>query len=452
MSLSIFTGSVHTCDYEAHHALAKRAAAEGAVLLKNEGGLLPLAEGARIAVIGDMARQMRYLGSGSSHINPMRFSQPLDFLPGAIYAPGCDERGDTSAELLAEAAVVFAGLPERCESEGFDRDSLRMSEGHLRMIEAVAAANPNTAVVLLCGSAVECLWADRVRAILCMGLPGEAAADLLYGRANPGGRLAESWPYRYEDVPSSKIYDRTADALYEEGLYVGYCYYDKSGTAVRWPFGYGLSYTSFSYSEPTLSGRRVSVTVENTGARAGTEVVQLYVSPPEGGLHRPVQELKGFQKVFLQPGESREVAFDLTERSFAVWQGGWRVPGGRYTLEIGGKRLCLDMDGEALLGRGYVPPVLKKDSFTMDNTVAEMRPHSLIMKIMYKATECVIAGGCGGKVDYENPQFRMYMASSVESPLRSMQISSGMNGGLFPGLLEMANGHFLRGLARMIRG
>lgn len=480
-----------SCDYAAHHALAKRAATEGAVLLKNEGRLLPLAEGARIAVIGDMARRMRYQGSGSSHINPMRLSQPLDFLPGAVYAPGCDERGDTSAELLAEAAraargaeaaVVFAGLPERCESEGFDRDSLRMPEGHLRMIEAVAAVNPNTAVVLLCGSAVECPWADRVRAILCMGLPGEAggeaAADLLYGRANPGGRLAESWPFRYEDVPSSEIYDKTADALYEEGLYVGYRYYDKSGTAVRWPFGHGLSYTSFACSEPTLSGRRVSVTVENTGSRAGAEVVQLYVSPPGGGLHRPVRELRGFQKVFLRPGESREVGFELTERSFAVWQGGWRVPGGRYTLEVGGKTVCIDLDGEALpapewqrgswyescsgkperrgwealLGRRYAPPVLKKGSFTMDNTVAEMRPHSLIMKIMCKATERVIAGGCGGKVDYENPQFRMYMASSVESPLRSMQISSGMRGGLFPGLLEMANGHFLRGLARMIRG
>lgn len=479
------------CDYEAHHALAKRVAVEGAVLLKNEGGLLPLGEGARVAVIGDMAKRMRYQGSGSSHINPVRLSQPLDFLPGAAYAPGCDERGDTSQELLAEAvkaakgaaaAVVFAGLPERYESEGFDRDSLRMPEGHLRMIEAVAAANPNTVVVLLCGSAVECPWADEVKAILYMGLPGqaggEAAADLLYGRADPGGRLAESWPYRYEDVPSSELYDRTTDALYQEGIYVGYRFYDKSGTAVRWPFGYGLSYTSFACSEPELSGSRVSVTVENTGSRAGAEVVQLYVTPPAGGLHRPVRELKGFEKVFLRPGESRTVSFDLTERSFAVWQDGWRVPGGRYTLSIGGKSVCIDMDGEALpapawqkgswyencsgkpglrgweamLGRRYEPPVLKKGGFTMDNTVAEMREHSLIMKIMYKATERVIAKGCGGKVDYEDPQFRMLMASSAESPLRSMQISGGIKGGVFPGLLEMANGHFLRGILRMIKG
>lgn len=219
------------CDHGAHHALAREAAEAGAVLLKNEDGILPLVENAKIAVVGAMARQMRYQGAGSSHINPLRLSQPLEMLPGAVYAPGCDERGETTEALLleaadaargADAAVVFAGLPDHFESEGFDRADMQMPDGHLRMIEAVAQANPNTVVVLLCGCAVECPWADRVKAILYMGLPGqaggEAAADLLYGRAEPGGRLAESWPFAYSDVPSSEIYGKTKDALYEEGV------------------------------------------------------------------------------------------------------------------------------------------------------------------------------------------------------------------------------------------
>ena len=479
------------CDYEAHHALAKRAAAEGAVLLKNEGGLLPLKKDAKIAVIGAMAGKMRYQGAGSSHINPVKISRPLDFLPGAVFAPGCDDRGDTTDALLEEAAaaagkaeisIVFAGLPDRCESEGFDRSDMKMPAGHLRMIEAVVSANPNTVVVLLCGSAVECPWADEVKAVLYMGLPGqaggEAIADLLYGRVNPSGKLAESWPYTYEDVPSSEIYGKTADALYQEGVYVGYRYYDKAGVPVRWPFGYGLSYTEFSYSDLTVNGDTVSVTVRNTGKCAGAEVVQLYMEAPQDGLHRPPWEMKGFQKVFLQPGESRTVTFTLTDRSFAVWQDGWKIPAGTYAVCIGGLRAEIEKNGdvlpvpawqggswyerctgkpnyadwEATLERKYTPPVLKKGSFTMDNTVMEMKEHSLIMKIMFRAVEATIAKGFGGKKDYENPEFRMLMNSSAGSPLRSMQISGGMKGGVLPGMLEMANGHFFRGIWKMITG
>ena len=479
------------CDYEAHHALAKRAAVEGAVLLKNEGGILPLKKDAKIAVIGAMAKNLRYQGSGSSHINPTKLSQPLDFLPDALYAPGCVDRGDTTEDLLSQAAktaqeaeisVIFAGLPNRYESEGFDRADMKMPDGQLRMIDAVAAANPNTVVVLLCGSAVECPWADRVKGILYMGLPGqaggEAVADLLCGRANPSGKLAESWPLSYADVPSSEIYGKTDDALYQEGVYVGYRYYDKSGTAVRWPFGYGLSYTEFDYSSLTVNGDTVSVAVKNTGSFAGAEVVQLYIRAPQDGLHRPLRELKGFQKVFLQSGESRTVTFPLTDRSFAVWQDGWKIPAGKYTVCIGGLTASIEKSGEtlpipawqggswyerctgkpnqtdweAMLGRTYTPPMLKKGSFTMENTVEEMKDYSLIMKIMYKATEHVIAKGNGGKIDYENPNFRMQMASSAGGPLHSMMISGGMKGGVLPGMLEMANGHFFRGLWRMIRG
>ena len=480
-----------SCDYEAHHTLARRAAAEGAVLLKNEGDILPLRRNAKIAVIGAMAKNLRYQGAGSSHINPTKLAQPLDFLPDAIYAPGCDERGDTTDALLkearaaaqqAEVAVVFAGLPDRYESEGFDRDNMKMPAGLLRMIEAVAGANPNTVVVLLCGSAVECQWADSVKGILYMGLPGqaggEAVSDLLYGCVNPGGKLAESWPFIYEDVPSSEIYGKTTDALYQEGVYVGYRYYDKSGTAVRWPFGYGLSYTTFAYSDLTVEGDSVSVNVKNTGKCAGAEVVQLYIQEPQDGLYRPLRELKGFQKVFLQPGESQTVTFSLTGRSFAVWQDGWKIPAGTYDVCVGGLTVSIEKPGEvrsipiwqggswyerctgkpnqtdweAMLGHTYTPPVLKKGLFTMDNTVMEMKDYSLIMKIMFKSVEATIAKGYGGKKDYENPNFRMQMTSSAGAPIRSMMISGGMKGGVLPGMLEMANGHFFRGIRKMITG
>ena len=480
-----------SCDYEAHHAIAKRAAAEGAVLLKNEGGILPLQQGAKIAVIGAMAKSPRYQGAGSSHINPTGLSQPLDFLPDAIYAPGCDDRGDTTDALLdearaaaeqAEVAVIFAGLPDRYESEGFDRDDMKLPVGHLRMIEAVVSANPHTVVVLLCGSAVECPWADEVKAVLYMGLPGqaggEAIADLLYGRVNPSGKLAESWPFTYGDVPSSEIYGKTTDALYQEGVYVGYRYYDKAGVPVRWRFGYGLSYTEFSYADLTVNGDTVSVTVQNTGKCAGAEVVQLYMEAPQDGLHRSLRELKDFQKVFLQPGESRTVTFTLTDRSFAVWQDGWKIPAGTYAVCVGGLRAEIEKNGdvlpvpawqggswyerctgkpnyadwEATLERKYTPPVLKKGSFTMDNTVMEMKEHSLIMKIMFRAVEATIAKGFGGKKNYENPEFRMLINSSAGSPLRSMMISGGMKGGVLPGMLEIANGHFFRGIWKMIKG
>ena len=481
----------YECDYDAHHALACRAAEQGAVLLKNEDGVLPLTCDVKIAVIGAMAKSIRYQGAGSSHVNARKLSQPLEYLPGAVYAPGCDERGDTTDMLLqaaaeaaknAETAIVFAGLPDRYESEGFDRDDMRMPEGHVRMIEAVAQANPNTVVVLLCGSAVECPWADRVKAILYMGLPGEAGgeaiANLLYGKTNPSGKLAESWPYVYGDVPSSDLYCKMSDALYMEGIYAGYRYYDKADIPVRWSFGHGLSYTSFSYSDLNVHLRTVTVTVTNTGSCAGGEVVQLYIAPPQDGIHRPARELKRFQKVFLQPGESKKLFFELDDRAFSIWHNGWKFPTGAYTVQIQDLSAQIAIFGDAvsaplwqtgtwyetccgkpnqkdwetMLGRTYTPPVVKKGSFTMDNTVLEMKDHSLIMKIMVKSIEMVIAKGCGGKVDYENPEFRMLMNACVGGPLRSMQISGGIKGGIMPGLLEMANGHFFKGIWKMITG
>lgn len=478
---------------ENHHKLAHRAAAESAVLLKNEGAL-PLDEVADTALIGHMAKALRYQGAGSSHINPTMLVNIVDAMPAAVYAQGCNADGTTDDTLIAEAvaaarsvkqAVVVAGLTEQYESEGFDRENMQMPEGHLRLIEAVAAANPNTVVVLLCGSPVETPWADSVNTILYMGLPGqaggEAVADLLYGRANPCGKLAESWPLQYVDCPSAGFYGApNKDAQYREGVYVGYRYYETAAVPVRWCFGHGLSYTRFVYSDLRVDGRTARVTITNAGDVAGAEIVQLYVAPPGGGPHRPARELKGFAKLFLQPGESGQVQFELDDRSFELWQDGWRVPGGEYTLLVGASvreirlQATIQIEGEslaapawqpgswyerpqgaptqaqweAMLGRKYIAPVLKKGSFTMANSVTEMKDFSLAMKMMYWGVEKAVAKGFGGKADYSNPEFRMMMASSADSSLSAMEISGGLQSGMMEGLLEMANGHFWRGLLR----
>ena len=318
-----------------------------------------------------------------------------------------------------------------------------------------------------------------------MGLPGqaggEAAAELIYGKVNPSGKLAESWPFTYTDVPSSEIYGKMKDALYEEGIYVGYRYYKKAGIKVRWPFGYGLSYTSFSYENLKIhrenaGNYEVCVSVKNTGNLPGAEIVQLYIEAPQDGIHRPIKELKGFEKIFLQPGEEKEALFKLTDRAFAIWQDGWKVPKGKYRIHVGDLFDTILLQGipvsvptwqhgswyekctgkpfkkewESMLGKTYTPEILQKGNFTMDNSVEEMKDYSFVMKIMYNAVEKTVAKGFDGKIDYANPDFRMMMASSAGAPLRSMQISGGMKGGLMAGLLEMANGHYLRGLRRMV--
>ena len=482
-------------DAEAHNAVAQKVAEGGAVLLKNEGNILPLkAEG--IVLIGSMAQTMRYQGSGSSHINPTRLTALADALPEVPFVACCDEKGEVTPVGMAQAinaargakvAVVCAGLPDIYESEGFDRENLRMPAGHVRMIEAVASTNPNTVVVLFCGCAVETPWLDKVKAVLYMGLPGQAggqaAADLLTGKANPSGKLTESWPLRLEDAPSFENFGKKY-VHYSEGIYVGYRYYQKANVPVRFPFGYGLSYTRFAYSDLKLDGRRVTATITNTGSVPGAEVVQLYVAAPRDGVYRPLRELKGFVKVFLQPGESKEIAFELDERSFAVWSKGWKVPGGVYAVELGAScedirlRGELAVEGEtvpvpawqkgswyekpvgkptnsdfgALYGGPIQPePEIKPGQFTMEMSTMEMKDVSPVMLGMFKMTEKTIAQGFGGKVDYSDPTFKMMVMSGADAPLRAAVLSSS---GAFPanvaeGMLAMANGQPLQGLKKM---
>ncbi len=482
---------------DAHDALACTVAEQGAVLLKNEGGLLPAAP-ADMVLIGHMAGHFRYQGSGSSHINPTKLTSLTDALPDVPFAPCCDQDGKITEEGLKEAAqaakraklaVVVAGLPDSYESEGFDRPNMAMPEGHNRMIEAVTAANPNTVVVLLGGSPMELPWRDKVKAILYMGLSGQAGgracANLLTGKANPSGKLTETWPLTYDDVISKDTFGKR-NVEYRESVYVGYRCYDKAQKPVCFPFGYGLSYTRFAYGDLKVEGRTVSATVTNVGGVFGAEVVQLYVASPKGGLHRPEKELKGFARVELQPGERKRVEFILDDRSFAVWDNGWKIPGGEYTLLLASssrdirQQGTLVVDGETVpapewqAGSWYetlhgvptrqewekvmghpvpISPEPKRGRFTLDNSCLEMKDRSLVMKIQYKVTEHIIAKSFGGKKDYSDPAFKMMMICATDCPLRATVISSGgsMTDSLAQGLLEMANGHFLRGIRAMLQ-
>ena len=350
-------------DKEAQHLLAADIAAECMVLLKNEDGVLPLSKEDEIAFIGEFAEKPRFQGGGSSHINCFKTTSALQAAEGlkVRYARGYSALEDAASDaLIAEAveaakaakvAVVFAGLPDVYESEGYDRSHMRMPECQNRLIEAVAAANPNTVVVLHNGSPVEMPWIDRVKGVLEAYLGGQAVGlatvRVLFGDANPCGRLAETFPKKLSDNPSYLTYGGEGNtAVYSEGVFVGYRYYDRKEAEVLFPFGYGLSYTDFVFSNLRLSAAeitdrdtlRATVKVRNVGSRAGKTVVQLYVGDVESSVFRPVRELKGFEKVELQPGEEKEVSFTLDKRAFAYWNTqihDWHVESGEVKVEVG---------------------------------------------------------------------------------------------------------------------
>lgn len=350
-------------DIDAHHAIARRAAAAGSVLLTNDG-LLPLAATGTIAVIGAFAETPRYQGAGSSLVKPTRVDTLLDSLreraagsATVTYAPGYDARtGDSTAELLAEASaaasaadvvVLLIGLPASKESEGYDRPHLRLPDAHDALVAVVTDANPRTAVVLANGAAVTVPWAKRPAAILEAYLGGQAGgsaiADVILGATEPGGRLAESFPMSADDLPSDANFPGSdAQVEYREGLYVGYRFHDAAGVAPRFAFGHGLSYTTFEYSGMSVrksgDGYKVSLTVTNTGSRAGSDVVQVYVRDVESTVYRPVKELKGFAKVHLEAGASEKVIVSLDHRAFAVWDVAahdWLVEAGDFEVLVG---------------------------------------------------------------------------------------------------------------------
>ncbi len=356
----------YVCDMQAHHALAVRAAEESAVLLKNKDSVLPLSAEEKVAIIGGFAKNMRCQGGGSSHVNMTVRENVLAVLAceypktSFAFARGYRIKQDIPDEKYLEEAlsvcadadkiVLFLGLPDRIESEGFDRKDMRLPANQIQLLERLFALGKPIAAVLMAGAPVEIPWLDRVDGLLALSTAGQGAAEacvhLLFGKSNPCGKLAESWPLALANTPCSLTYPQKERATYEEGIFVGYRYYDKKELPVLFPFGYGLSYTTWRYenlrlSETDITDRdsvEISVDVVNTGYVAGKEIVELYVRDIASSVPRPVKELKGFAKVACAPGERATVRFTLDKRSFAYYEpriSDWYAESGEYEILIG---------------------------------------------------------------------------------------------------------------------
>lgn len=408
-------------DMEAQHQLARELAAECMVLLKNDGGLLPLTEGETVAVVGRFAKEPRFQGGGSSHINSFKVTSLMDALtgvPGVTYADGYKIHDPEPDEALigqavdlaraARVAVVAVGLPDAFESEGYDRTHMRMPACQEALIERVAQVNPNTLVVLHNGSPIEMPWIGKVRAVLEAYLGGQAVggatADVLYGRKNPCGRLPETFPLKLEHNPSHISYGGEGDAApYREGVFVGYRYYDRKAMDVLFPFGFGLSYTRFEYSDLTLSADAIrdtdaltaSVTVKNVGSVPGKEVVQLYVADVQSSVFRPVRELKGFEKVLLEPGEQKTVSFALDKRAFAYWNDAihdWHVESGDFLIQIGRSSRDIALEKRVFVESTVeIPATWTVNSIFMD--VMKSERAATILKPLVDSMTISIAGG-----------------------------------------------------------
>ncbi len=344
-------------DADAHHAMAQKASEESIVLLKNDGGILPLKEGAKVAVIGEFAQKARYQGAGSSVVNCTKLDNTMDvirefpleiqgFEPGYPRTGPGDKELKKSAVALAKKAdyvLLYLGLDEISESEGLDRANISLPKSQIELLHAVSKVNKNVIIVMSAGSVVEMPWLSECKALVHGYLCGQAGAKavlkVITGQVNPSGKLSETYPLKYEDVPTANYFpakERTVE--YREGLYIGYRYYDTANVPVLFPFGYGLSYTSFEYSDLKTDGKTVTFTLKNTGDVDGAEVAQLYVAAKSPTVYRPKKELKGFAKVFLKAGESKEVCIPLDDKAFRYFNtvtNKFEVDGGLYDLCVG---------------------------------------------------------------------------------------------------------------------
>ena len=500
------------CDFEANDRIACKIAEDSAVLLKNDG-ILPLDEKEKLFVCGDLFEKMRYQGAGSSMINPTKLTAPKEAFDSMgvcyTYARGYAENSTTTnGALLREAlestkqfqkVLVFAGLTDYVESEGCDRKDMRLPENQLALIEGLINAGKQVIVVLFGGSPVELPFAERVSAILNLYLPGQsggrACANLLFGKANPAGRLAETWPMKYEDVPFGKDFGKSENEIYKESIFVGYRYYTTVKNKVRYPFGFGLSYTSFAWSDMRMSeeGDRftVSCRVKNTGTRDGAEVVQLYVSAPKSKIFKPLRELKAFQKVRLAAGEEKEVRLTVSKnelRYFDVQKHGWTMEGGEYRFE-----LCSDaetvvleqaviLDGEhnapypedvlkvyqdanlegltdALFEKmsgQHIPPMPAKKPITLESRFSNLEKAGFMGKILHTAVLSVATKQMKeakklpeGKEKDNKIKGAFFLRRILESnSLISMSMSAGsvMPYNFACGFMELANGHLFKGI------
>lgn len=504
-----------SADLDAHHQLARRVAAESMVLLKNDGAILPLSPRDDIAVIGSFAQVPRIQGTGSSQVNPVRVDDAWSALVEAFgrplpFARGYDQNDDGEDPNLIEAAIeiaaaakkvlLFVGLPGIFESEGFDRSTLEMPPQHLRLIDAVCAANPDTIVVLTNGAPVAMDWSTRPRAILETYLSGQAGGsavvDVLLGRVNPSGRLPETLPWKQVDVPSDPWFPGSGRRVeYRDGLYVGYRYYDSFDIDVCYPFGHGLSYTRFDYESIDVAsswqadGEPLTVTVSlaNSGKLAGAEVVQLYLSHPGSGVYRPVRELRGFSKVYLHPGEITATRIILDRRAFAFWDRGvndWVVEAGNWDILVGassrdirltatvqvrgtdkvsdaarlpgprfseGRLDVPDAVFAGMLGRD-IPPVEPVRPFHRNSTLDEIASTWLGARVREKALSAFAERMGGSGNDATLNKMMNEMARSM--PLRAMALFAG--GAFSPhqldALLEALNGKYVKAIHALFSG
>ena len=441
---------------ERDHGIARQVEEECIVLLKNEEAILPLSPDKKAVFIGKYAKAPRYQGGGSSHINSFKVESAMDAVKfcekvkeeNIVFAQGYDDAEDLTDEALlaeaveaaknAEIAVIFAGLPDNFESEGYDRKHMRMPDCQNRLIEAVAEVQSNTVVVLHNGSPVEMPWIGKVKAVLEAYLGGQAVGgavvNVLYGNANPSGHLAETFPLRLQDTPCYLNYGGEHDkSVYSEGVFVGYRYYASKDMEVLFPFGHGLSYTTFAYSNLSVGKEKmtesetltVTVDVTNTGEIAGKEVVQLYVAPKGGTIIRPVRELKAFEKINLAPGETKKVQFTLDRRAFVYWSTqihDWHVENGEYKIQIGRNAQDIVLSHSVTVeSEVHIPKVFDFNS-TMGEILADPKGKAVLeqaMASMAGAEEAQEMGeqaqGDGGAINSE------MMAAMMEGmPLRQL--------------------------------
>lgn len=440
-------------DMEKDHALAEKVETESMVLLKNDG-ILPLKKGVRAAFIGVFAKTPRYQGGGSSHINSFRVTGALEAaekMADLTYAEGYRLKEDVIDEVLvaeaveaaksAEVAVIFAGLPDAFESEGYDRTHMRMPDSQNYLIHEVCKVQPNVVVVLHNGSPVEMPWAEEVSGILEAYLGGQgvgtAEVRILFGEANPCGKLAETIPYKLSDNPSYLNFPGDGETVaYREGIFVGYRYYDRKEMPVRYPFGYGLSYTEFSYSNLQLDKSSmkdtdtltVSVDITNTGKRAGKEIVQLYVADRTGSADRPVRELKNFAKVSLEPGETETVRMELNKRSFAWYNvklHDWYAASGTYEIQIGkSSREIVLCDTVELTTDVKVPMEIHKNT-----TVGQLLRNPDMAQVLQEALGEMMStmGAGGGEASTEAISPEMIRGMMESMPLRGLRSFAGMS-------------------------
>ena len=474
---------------EEHHALARKIAEESAVLLKNEEAILPISNKKKVVLCGAMAENVRYQGAGSSHINPFKLSNILEYMQmqdnTVVYYPAYELDGERNEEKLkqaiegskdAEVVVVAIGLPDSYESEGYDREHMKLPESHNELIHELVKIKKDIVVVLMGGSPVEMPWAKDVNAILNLYLSGqaagEAAVNLLYGKANPSGKLAETYPISYQDCSSSETFGvNTRQVEYAESIYVGYRYYDKAGIPVQFPFGYGLSYTTFDVSNLRVSKDNINFAtanptitvqckVKNTGNVAGAQVIQVYLSDKTQDIFKANKELKGFCKVFLEPEEEKEVTIQLNKRAFShydVRSKAWEVLSGTYEIYVGTSLVDTPLSRELhvqgtvdALGYGQIPqwyihpagkPSLqdfevvygdtikpfeleKAGEFTLLNTLNDMKDNVVVQQIISEMTKGILAS-CGG--DENNPEYIFTSRLVLNTPLIRLVQQSGGN-------------------------